>query len=307
MLDLYTRIAKGETIPPDQPGLDELLELGLVVRHIFVPDLYLLTERQHAWKTLTEREGAAIAQSATRLRALSVLFDRLPGVQGSEEGGIEFLPTPVHATAAVSAAIADVRHHVYTAQPKEREELALRQAVDNDIERLDRGIELRTIYPDSARSRAPETRWASTVTAHGAEVRTLASRFQRMIIIDEALAIVSDHKSVPANTQTGWKVTHPGMIGVITESFELQWDRAEPWMGGRTRRRSGTVTTPRVRAILRGLSAGQTLRTIANNLDISSRTISTSLAPVYEALDIEPGDYFRLAEWWATTDERTLD
>jgi transcriptional regulator with XRE-family HTH domain len=67
------------------------------------------------------------------------------------------------------------------------------------------------------------------------------------------------------------------------------------------------MTTTATRAILRGMAAGQTHASIADELGISTRTVGARLAPLYAALNIPPGDTFRLALWWATSPENTRD
>ncbi|MFF3556255.1 hypothetical protein ACFYXL_22950 [Streptomyces tsukubensis] len=67
------------------------------------------------------------------------------------------------------------------------------------------------------------------------------------------------------------------------------------------------ATTRASREILRRMAAGQTHAEIAAALGTHTRTIGRRLAPVYEALGLEPGDTFRLGLWWATSDERLND
>lgn len=314
---LYERVARGDGhVEPGQPGLDELLGIGLVLPHIFEEDLYLPSDRQHVWQILTDRERVSIEQSwerlrrsGERLRALPRFFAKLPraATGGQDSGGIEFMKNPRDANTAVAAALADVSSHVYTAHPKDRQQEVLTISAVSDIERLERGIGMRTVYPETALSRAPENQWVSAVTPHGAQVRTAAAPFPRMIIIDEAFALISDREAVPPYSRTGWTVTHPGMLGFILDTFKLLWHVADPWAGRITPSASGTITTPRVRTILNGMSLGHTHEAIAKTLGVSTRTVTNNLSPIYEALSIEAGDRFRLALWWATSDERELE
>ncbi|WP_446038023.1 LuxR C-terminal-related transcriptional regulator [Streptomyces sp. SID1121] len=287
--------------------MDELLTLGLVTPQLFEADHYHLADWAHVWRVHTERERLRIAESAERLADLPRIFAMLPRPLNGDEGGVEFMRDAREANAAIAVAVADVRSHISTAHPIDRPVELLDRVLTTDIERLRRGVKLRTIYPDSARSRGPESQWAAAVTQHGAEVRTLAGPFQRAVIVDDTFAMIADTKPTTRNELAGWKITHPGMISFVAEAYQHHWQRAEPWMGGHSRPAASTVTTARVRAILRGLSAGKTQSAIAQELGVSARTVSNSLAPVYEALDIEPGDAFRLALWWSTTKERTLD
>ncbi|BDT39476.1 helix-turn-helix transcriptional regulator [Streptomyces yaizuensis] len=67
------------------------------------------------------------------------------------------------------------------------------------------------------------------------------------------------------------------------------------------------VTTPATRVILRGMAAGQTHAEIGAEIGINPRTVGKRLANVYDALDIPPGDTFRLGLWWASSAERLKD
>ncbi|MFD8963461.1 hypothetical protein ACFV0C_00430 [Streptomyces sp. NPDC059568] len=315
-LALYERIVRGDgQVEPGWPGLDELLAIGLVLPHLFDANTYLASDRQYVWQLLVDRERAAIeqseellGQSVERLRELSRFFAVLPrsATGDTDSGGIEFMKNPSDANAAVASALASANSHVYTAHPKDRQQEVLRISEVNDIERLERGIGMRTVYPDTALVRVPENQWVSAVTLHGAEVRTTAFPFPRMIIVDDAFALLSDHQAALAHSRTGWKVTHPGMIGFIQETFELLWHVADPW-AGRIPRTTKTITNPRTRTILNGMSEGKTHEAIAKSLKVTTRTVTNLLSPVYKALDIEAGDRFRLGLWWAASDERDLE
>ncbi|MFD3910004.1 hypothetical protein [Streptomyces sp. NPDC058603] len=316
-LALYERIARGDGhVEAGQPGLDELLGIGLVLPHLFENDRYLSSDRQYVWQVLVERERAGIERSgellrlsAERLRALSRFFAMLPGGAsgGEDSGGIEFMKNSGDANAAAAAALASVRSFVCTAHPMDRPRTVLNISEVSDIQRLGRGIRLRTVYPDSALSRAPENEWVSAVTPYGAEVRTTAAPFPRMLIVDDVFALMSDNDAVREHSGTAWKVTHPGVLGFIRDTFNLLWHVADPWAGRARPRMTKTVTMPRTRAILNGMNDGLTHEAIAKSLGVTTRTVTNNLSPVYKALGIEAGDRFRLGVWWATSDERDLE
>ncbi|AWK09541.1 hypothetical protein DDQ41_12130 [Streptomyces spongiicola] len=305
---VHERIQYGEAIPDGEPGLDELLELGLIVRDPIKPGRYVESDLHRAERTHIEHQRQVIASALDRMEQVHSFFSGLPRRQAQPgEGGVEFLASVQEASAAIATALDEMTDEVLTAHPLERPEHALKLSLPRDLQLLSEGKKLRTIYPESARSRGPENAWAAAVTAHGAEVRTLAGGFQRLVIVDRCLALVANSIGRPMPANGAYKITHPALIAHLRELYEDQWQRADPWMGGRRRPPKDTVTTTTTRAILRGMSAGKKASQIAKELQVSVRTVSNHLTRLYRALDIEPGNQFALGEWWASTEERKLD
>ncbi|MGI5401894.1 LuxR C-terminal-related transcriptional regulator [Streptomyces sp. CA-135486] len=302
------RVQMGDLVPEGEQGLDELLELGLIVRDPYTVGRYVESDLHRVERMHMERQREIIATAADRMAQIPAFLAALPRTQTPQTaGGIEFLSSIDQANSAITAAMDGLTDEVLTAHPHERPKQTLELSLPRDLQLLSEGKHLRTIYPESSRSRGPETAWAAAVTAHGAEVRTMAGRFHRLVIVDSSVAFMTDHIGLPTPDNGAFKVTHPGMIAHLRELYEDQWQRADPWMGGRIRPPEENVTTPTSRAILRGISAGKKLRQIAKELQLSERTLSNHLTRLYRALDVEAGNQFALGEWWASTDERKLD
>ncbi|MEV4973740.1 hypothetical protein [Streptomyces scopuliridis] len=90
--------------------------------------------------------------------------------------------------------------------------------------------------------------WAAEVSKHGAAVRTLATDFKRMILVDNKVAIISDHRD-GTSANAAFKATHPGLLAFFRHIYDQQWERADPWAGGRFLRNAEAVTTGRSRRI----------------------------------------------------------
>ncbi|MFI6702854.1 LuxR C-terminal-related transcriptional regulator [Streptomyces sp. NPDC050509] len=302
---LLRRLVRGEQVGRAEPGCTELIALGLAV-HDPHSDRWGVADLHHAEQTAMAEERAGIARHLQRMHQLDELYRDIRTHESPTGNGIEFLDRVEHVNAAIMQAADYAQSHMYTAHPVNRTAKGLAAVVPREIKLLQRGIARRTIYSEPARTRAAEQEWATTMSAHGAEIRTLASDFERMILVDRRFAIISDHRDEP-NRMTAFKVTHPGMVAFLHHLFDQQWERAEPWMGGRFLPREGIVTTGRSRRILNKLREGRTLKQIASELDVSLRTVNTDLNKLYEVVGVDT--LFSLGVWWgseAAAEERKL-
>lgn len=307
-LSLYNRIGQGDvTHKQDEAGLEELLDYGLVVRNIYEEEMYLLADPFRVWRHHVDRERHDIAKAVARLERLEAVFDTLPGRAERGEAGVSYMASKDEANSEIIKALAAARTRVHTAHPLPRPSRSMKASLPRDIQLLERGLALRTIYTSEARTRAAEGDWAKEVIRYGAEVRTLKGPFRRMVLIDDGFVLLGNYLE-PVNRKTGWKVDHRGLVAFFSEVFDDQWRRAERWLGEPDGQDSTeAVTTPMTRMILQGLSKGRTQAAIAHDLDVSTRTLTNHLTRLYERLGFEPGDQFRLGKWWATSDERPPD
>ncbi|MFD4374797.1 LuxR C-terminal-related transcriptional regulator [Streptomyces sp. NPDC058486] len=307
-LSLYKRIGQGDVAHQrDEPGLDELLDYALVVPNIYEEEMYVQADPFRTWRHQVDQARQEIADAVVRLQTLESVFETLPGRAERGEAGIRYMATKDEANGAIITALAAARTRVHTAHPISRPGRSMKASLPRDIQLLERGLALRTIYADEARMRDPERVWAEAVTQYGAQVRTLKGPFRRMVLIDDAFVIVGDHVASSIR-KTGWKVNHRGLVAFLSEVFDDQWRRAEPWLGEQRGQESAeAVTTPMTRMILEGLSKGRTQAAIAYDLGVSTRTLTNHLTKLYERLGFEPGDQFRLGQWWASSEERPTD
>ncbi|MGD6750380.1 LuxR C-terminal-related transcriptional regulator [Streptomyces sp. BH105] len=301
-LALVRRIMHGHTIEGTEPGLTELKELGIATldpwngRYV-VTDLPDLQRRVHA------EQRRRISDALHDQMQADNFFRSMAKLSNERVPGIRYLGSKEEAQAALVGALEQVRSEIRTAQPLRRPPELLKTALQTDIPRLERGIRLRTIYPDSARSRPGEREYTKQVTDLGASVRTLASDFVRTVIVDDTLAVISDYRMAPPDPNIAWAITHPGMLAFVTEVYERQWDTAVPWTADGSRP-DGDITTPRSREILRRLLRGQTIKQIATGMDLSVGTINSQISHLYERTGTS--SHFALGAWWASSPERKL-
>ncbi|WJV49926.1 LuxR C-terminal-related transcriptional regulator [Streptomyces flavofungini] len=290
-------------IHPSEVGAQELIDLRIAVRDP-VSGHYVLSDLRHLENRLRTEEERGIADHLHALTGLNRFFGRLARIAAEDVPGITLLTHRREANAAITQALEGARHYIWTAQPLDRNTVDLQASAERDIALLRGGIQQRTIYPDSARGRLGEREWARTVSEHGAEVRTMAADFIRMVIIDGSVALVSDYRSTPPDRNTAYRISHPGMLAFINVVFQQQWDFATPWLGEAIRPPRGRITTDRSAEILRRLLEGQTLKAISAAMDLSLSTVNKEIKVLYERTGCST--LFELGFWWATSEERGL-
>ncbi|WP_030386516.1 helix-turn-helix transcriptional regulator [Streptomyces sp. NRRL S-241] len=301
--ELLRQLLQGESVPAGTPGLADLIGLGVAVREDF-SGLYVVSDVSHTRRRLHSTERAAIARHLLRMQQVEELFKTLETSSASDSSGVDYMESMERANAALTKALHSATSHIWTAQPLTRKEKYLTVTVERDIDILRRGIELRTIYQDSARGRRWEREYVKAVSEHGAIIRTLAGDFMRIILVDSREAMVADHREGPPNRYKAFHVTHPGMVAFIRSVYEQQWDRATPWAGSFGRADEATVTNARQRAILRKLEDGKTLQQIAPALGVSVTTVNGDIKELYRATDTT--NHFGLGIWWASSPERKM-
>ncbi|WP_411105199.1 LuxR C-terminal-related transcriptional regulator [Streptomyces sp. cmx-4-9] len=146
---------------------------------------------------------------------------------------------------------------------------------------LERGIRMRTIYLDSIRRDQPTYEHAEWLESLGAQVRTVPTLPNRVIVFDRRAALIAADTD---NTGAGAAlVTSPGMITLLCSLFEHVWQSAEP-LGATVRSDSGSLTKQQL-AVLRMMAEGRTDESIANSLGVSTRTVRRTVTCLLSDLD----------------------
>ncbi|MBT2416170.1 hypothetical protein J7I94_37590 [Streptomyces sp. ISL-12] len=264
----------------------------------------MLANLHEVQRDLIQAEHHSVAQHQERISSITTLFASLHHFVAGTTDGVRYFEAPAEANGVIARHMDTMSSHIYTAHPDQRRPVDLVAAAAREIKKLQQGIRMRTIYPESARTRAPEREWVRKVSDHGAEVRTMAPNFVRMILIDNKCAIISDQILGQPKRSSGYIITHPGLVGICTTFYRFLWDRADPWFGERERHHSNTVTTSRGREILRKMEGGQTIDQIARLMGLSRGTINKEIKTLYEVTNTS--SHFALGAWWGTSDERKL-
>ncbi|MFJ4715228.1 hypothetical protein [Streptomyces sp. NPDC088785] len=313
-VDLYGRLATGRpTGPEDGEALAQLQAWGMVgvpedgARPVPLPPTSaawavardalahlrdqsrMLMELPHA----VEQLDLAFSQSRTRA----------PGTAGSE-----FLSDRVEVNERIGAILASARAELLGAHPhgpRTREQMDL--GVPRDTAALERGVHYRTLYQDAVRDDVVTCEWASTMAPRGVHFRTLADPFERVIIVDERVAVISDYVVPDAPEGAAWIITDRAMVAFCKHAFEQEWRRASPWHGQRRVRGQspeGGLLSQLQRAILRALSEGETQDGAARRLQVSTRKLQRELDLVRAAWALPQATVAQLTFRWATSPER---
>jgi DNA-binding CsgD family transcriptional regulator/sugar-specific transcriptional regulator TrmB len=134
---------------------------------------------------------------------------------------------------------------------------------------LERGVRMRTVYLDSARSDPVTVAHAEWLATRGGRIRTVPSLPNRMIICDRRIAVVAADCD---DTAAGAVVLQtPGVVSSLYALFDCAWQSARPL--GAT---ASPADTQRLSAqqteVLRLLSQGHTDESVAARLGVSART-----------------------------------
>ncbi len=138
-----------------------------------------------------------------------------------------------------------------------------------DQQLLDRGIDVRTVYLDSAHNDPATSTYARWLTGLGGQVRTAPTLPLRMIIVDRETAVVPLN---PRRSAAGAALLHsPGAVAAMCALFDQIWTVATPLGVLNPRDEQGLSSQEHV--ILRLMAQGDTDETIARKLAVSDRTV----------------------------------
>ncbi|MCB5166114.1 LuxR C-terminal-related transcriptional regulator [Streptomyces bambusae] len=146
---------------------------------------------------------------------------------------------------------------------------------------LGRGIRMRTVYLDSIRRDQPTVAHAEWLVAHGAEIRTVPSLPNRLILVDRRTALIATDSR---NTGAGAVVVeNPGTIALIAALFESVWHSAQP-LGERPKQGEQELSRHQAE-VLRLMAQGLTDDAIAHHLCVSTRTVRRTISGLLTELD----------------------
>ncbi len=243
-LELYDLVVQEGGISPNDPRLSEgslqkdaldlLAELSLVQ-----------VDNEGNWQALEpsnvqsrvvtplSTEGARLLDESARwakaFQALGQSWKKSPQPDSSAPF------TYLHGKAIspyITALLRDTEEELLTAQPQAgRGGPGLASAALRDIEALERGVSMRTLYQHSARRHRATREYVANVTPRGAEVRTLDEFFNRMIIVDRRVAVIPGKQD---DLTTAIAIREPAVVDYLVDVFERAWERGRPFTSRET-------------------------------------------------------------------------
>jgi hypothetical protein len=276
------RIADGGEL---RPAFDLLAEMGLVrldeEQGVWVPEdptgvqsRVVNPLSQEAAKLLSES-----SQWAAAFGNLAQSWRRAP--RSSSSGPVTYLRgAPINTY--LEQLLEECEEELLTAQPQAgRDPRFLAKAALRDIELLERGARMRTLYQHSARRSAVTHKYVTAVSARGAEVRTLDEFFNRMIVVDRQVAVIPNQEEFGVAVV----VREPAVVAYLVDIFERSWERARPFTNRETALMKDIAAEQRAMT-MRMLIEGHSDPVSAKRLGVSPRTYAGYVADLkteYEA------------------------
>jgi sugar-specific transcriptional regulator TrmB len=271
---------------PDREAFELLLELGLLTmlpgssRYVAIDPA---TVQSRIVAPLSQRGARLLEESsgwATAFLPLSHAWRRAP-----DTGSGPF--TVIHNRAIatyIEAVVTDAEEELLTAQPQAgRDAETLAAAETRDLEALERGLTMRTLYQHSARRSSTTHRYVAAVTARGAEVRTLDEFFNRMIVVDRRVAVIPGRQE---DLTTAIAIREPSVVDYLVDVFERAWERGRPFTNRETGMLKDIAAEQRAMTI-RMLIEGHADPVSAKRLGVSPRTYAGYVADLKQEYEAE--------------------
>ncbi|MFI8393053.1 LuxR C-terminal-related transcriptional regulator [Streptomyces sp. NPDC085540] len=151
-----------------------------------------------------------------------------------------------------------------------------------DRRALARGVEMRSIYQDSARNDPATLAYARWLTGEGGQVRTTPLLPPRLLIFDRSTSLVPID---PTNSRLGALcTTAPGIVASLLTLFEQTWNSAVPLDADRPRPADSKPNTGELE-LLRLLASGMTDEAAGKRLGVSLRTVRRQMSALMERLN----------------------
>lgn len=201
----------------------------------------------------------------------------------AHECGLQHLYGLQDINAAIKVAVDSAEQEILTAQPYgPRPVSVLTAALEVVRIKVRGGVSMRTLYLHANRFDEATKAYVRSVMHYGVQVRTLSEFFDRLIIIDQRLAFMSDI----ADRTHAVQMTDRAVVRFLVDVFERTWDRAEsvPFTPTIAAKAASEVVPEIHRSIQRLLMEGHSDAKIARRLGISPRALQSHIARIKENL-----------------------
>jgi hypothetical protein len=264
----------------------------LVARHVLVdgpaglvaasPDIAVAAlvgprenaHRQAELELMAER--GRTAQLRTRIAALAPVYSEQ--LRGKTPAGVDTVEDMHAVRALITDLTSTCESEIMACQPGGgRPSAVLAEALPRDLDLLDRGIVLRSLYQHTARFHLPTQAYAEAVLAAGSQIRTVAEIPGRMIIVDRRTAFLphAEHESGAVI------VREPSVLAYLCTAFEQSWNLGTPYQTGPSA--AQMAVTEIKSAILMLLANGLKDDLIAKRVGLSVRACRGHIADLMEA------------------------
>ncbi|MER6207747.1 helix-turn-helix transcriptional regulator [Streptomyces sp. NPDC001073] len=266
--------------------LDRLSELSLVRLPPGDSRTFRAVGPEVAMKLLLARQEARLAAEKKRTEDVRLAVESMVAEFAQRSGGaasaIEQATGIDEIRDRISLLCHEVRTEVMAFAPSGAQTVENMEAArPQDLELLERGVRMRTLYLDSLRNSQPTVAYATWLTSRGGQVRTVPTLPVRLLIVDRETAVIPTDAESSADGALFLK--GKGVLAALCELFDSVWQRAVPL--GDVRDETDVHRPSAVEVeYLRLLSDGHTDEVIARRLGVSPRTARRMAAEVMEKL-----------------------
>ncbi|WP_227870198.1 MULTISPECIES: LuxR C-terminal-related transcriptional regulator [Streptomyces] len=225
-----------------------------------------------------------IAMAATRARLHALTGDYLEArSMRSTRSNIEIIQGLHNIRAVIDDLARTSTQSIDVFIPGNLTEAGIRAAERLDLETLARGVLLRTMLQHSARKKPGAAQYAATITAAGAQVRSITSLPSRLLIYDRNCAVLPLDPEVTARGVA--LVRDTAVLSFVQRLFDHYWARALVFSEAEPD--SGPAPTGVDREVLLLMASGKKNETIAHQLGMSVRSVSRIVSALLERLDAD--------------------
>ncbi|HZX09283.1 helix-turn-helix transcriptional regulator [Kribbella sp.] len=270
-----------------QQLMDKLRRLELLVPTWTNPDGEHAVHPRVGLTGLAERRRTELNKALGELReaeaSAEVIAEQYNELLTSRSSGdVEILKGRANASRRIEELALKTKDTSWGLVPAHFDESVPKTLRSPDVELLDRGIRMRTVYLQSMTASKQAMEYAETMHRLGGEIRVTPTLPMRLILFDQEIAIMPMDPDNP----TAGAVIHrtPAVVSVAIALFDAYWSRASE-MFDPDDRDDETPLTPHESEVLRLLAGGAKDEQVARLLGISLRTARRITANLSERLD----------------------
>jgi len=274
-------------------GIDELIELGVAKAGSASPTGLAMANPAMVIGQLIERreddlmrQHRRVSDTRSELATLAASYVAAPK-PSSDNHGVERLDDLAEIRERLEELSFFTRTSVYSVQPggpQSKESLDASRPLD--LRGLRRNIDMRIVHESSVLDDEINRAYLREIVMLGAHVRVADQQLERMVIMDEEVAVVPVD---PANSRRGALIVrHPGLLAGFLDLFGRIWqDAAElPWQAdpAATQEPAAEEITDQDKQVLGLLASGCTDETAAREVGVSVRHLRRRISRLMQEL-----------------------
>lgn len=266
--------------------LDDLVRSKLVQPLSTQPRRWRAVAPNLAFLGFLSKLRAEYAKLSRQTTSLNSVLDELQTAMMSDTldcrstVGIEKLTDAWETQTKLTELLSTARHSVRAMHPTVASDGVVGVDFSTDRALYDRGLEIRSIYPHTARRQREGLNYLRRIQEIGGQFRTTVSVPSRVILIDDRVAVLL----LRSRHDGGVIAREPNIVGFFEQLFEDTWDRALPVSEYDY---DEDVWRELELLVLVELSTGRSDEAIARRLDISTRTLRRYITGLYERFGVE--------------------